>query len=80
MNDKQRIIILVGIVLLVATTMFPPYDAEFRRYSPPFGFVKKFSGYGPIWSPNREINLPRLLVQYAMIIACASGGVLALRD
>ena len=66
MNRKQRLCLLVGFLLLIAATLFPPW-----RYSSGIGgFRYSGSAYGFLFRPpfgDATVNLSRLFVEWVLI-------------
>jgi len=89
MNRKQKIILWVGIGLIVAMGLFPPWIIPVR--STPFGTIRRDLGYSPIWEPatakrvidqktysyHGSIDFQRLCVQW-VIVAVLTGGLVAI--
>jgi hypothetical protein len=51
MNKKQRIIISIGILLVILSGLFPPYEGEFRREG---DNLKKYMGHHFLFLPPNE--------------------------
>lgn len=89
MNAKQKIILWLGIAVIVAMGLCPPWVRPV--HSPSFGAVRQDLGYSPIWQPaiqkrvlreetyslHGSIDFQRLGVQWA-VVAVITGGLVAI--
>jgi hypothetical protein len=82
MSRRIRLIILAGIVLFVASCLYPPWEVVSPK-------VHRDYGWGPLWHPpysgeypyDVSVAWPRLTLEWAVIAAVTGGLVLvAVRD
>jgi hypothetical protein len=84
MNTIQRRIILVGLAVIVLMGLFPPwllvYDAEAGHSEQSTGYrfivwpgLRQYRD-SPFWTV--QIDLPKLFVQWAVVVAATGFGVL----
>lgn len=85
MNNKQRIVIAIGVVIILIMGLFPPWvatlDRNHREYPGDYGLIFSppdvtdvESGYGV------HLDISRLIVQWVTVILVVAGIVLILRD
>ena len=81
MNRKQRVCLIVGFLLLVAATLFPPWRIPGGRT---FGlYLGPSSSYGFLFNPpsgGANLELSRLLVEWVLIALLTLGLVYLLRQ
>ena len=80
MNEKQKIIIRIAIIIIVAMAIFPPWRVETGRiFISPDEFTPSMvvSGkYGFLFDPPhraKEIDTSRLAVQAVIVVMLATG-------
>ena len=87
MSQRTRIIILMGIVLFVASCLYPPWETVQQDISIRGAALPKIHrdcGWGPIWRStytgynmsDASLAWPRLAVEWAIIAAVTGGMVL----
>lgn len=77
MNKRQIIVLWIGIIIIVLMGLFPPW----MNVDPSGGYYIK--GYNFILdkpSTFCRIDVPQLLVQWAMVAIIAGGLLVTLRD
>lgn len=91
MNKKQRTIILVRVIFIVAMILFPPWFSRYqnsyislygdRRFSS--GDITKSAGYGLLFRPPygaTNVDTTRLLLQILGAAILAGGLFVVLKD
>jgi hypothetical protein len=93
LNKKQRIVMLIAIMLVLAAGLFPPYraaDYDEKKYGQTI--VERPGGRGFLLRPKQtevvgradwteyEINLSQLSVEFALIVLIASGLILLFQE
>ncbi len=91
MNQPQRAILLVAVLLFAVMGLFPPYlKTATSKTAPGFPEAATSGEYAPVWAPptgwgdagwsyGYRVDTGRLLVQWAVLGALTVGLLLALR-
>ena len=94
MNRRQKVVVVIGVFLVIASGLFPPYEGEVRRSG---DNLKGFVGYGFLFSPpsqqdvskalggpeflcSSQIETQRVWLQLATVIVATLGLVVLLAD
>jgi hypothetical protein len=80
-NSKQRIVLLVGGLLLSAMLLFPPWI--WRGASPGSGYNQRVQGYAFIFIPPKDANqidTTRLFIQFLAVTLALGGVYVYLKD
>ncbi len=87
MNLKQKIILLLGIIVIVLMGIYPPwcfYNNATGRKIPGFGYAFFATPPTPsLWDKSKgrsDIDYTRLTFQWAMVAIATSGFLLMLKD
>ena len=59
MNKAQQVVVIIGLVLVILTALFPPYEAELHREGDNF---KVWMGYRFFFAPPSQRELYRVVV------------------
>lgn len=86
LNDKQRKIVIVGVVLFILMGLFPPWtytlDAQSIHREKPAGYALIISPPGPEKNAPAfgvKIDISRLIVQWLVLAATTGLGVFMTR-
>ena len=78
MNAGQKCIIIIGLLMVVAMFLVPPWLVK-----PGYGAPERNAGYGLIFTPpydTASINMPQLLLQYGVLAVVIGGLIVVNRD
>jgi hypothetical protein len=91
MNKKQRLVLVIGILVCLVMGLFPPWKGYFTgRYNADTGNVERvFAGYAFLLSPptqidrtglRTEIDLAVLIIQWVFVLGLCGLAALALAE
>jgi hypothetical protein len=76
MNRNQKIVVVIGLVIIVLTGLFPPWKATIQGTTILRGYFVIFKPPDPL----SYVNSSRLLVQWIGVCIVVGGLVLILKD
>lgn len=84
MNDKQKLALLIGVLSILAMSIYPPWIKREIEMTPTYSYTITQPGpYGFILDPPPQgdlIDLRRLGVQWAAVLVVTVGLIVSLMD